>query len=198
MPGTPTTCITNLRHKLSHVYSGLCYEGWRHSILRQHMLSSCQLTQSYACPTFLTRQHLTGSRRGWRNNFYLSQGEDFACRDKDVPGFAEMLRFSVCDLWPLIKGRTLWIMGDSHSYDLFHAVGCLVLPVRCPATVVGPVLHSLSSSSIWLRVSSHQHMPRELQLRCPSPHAPLILLLLRICKTLALTACASRCAAVGL
>ena len=56
-----------------------------------------------------------------------------------MPSFDEMLRFSVCDLWPLIKGRTLWIMGDSHSYDLFHALGCLVLPVRFPATAVVPL-----------------------------------------------------------
>lgn len=61
-----------------------------------------------------------------------------------MPAFKEMLQFSVCDLWPLIKGRTLWIMGDSHSYDLFHALGCLVLPVRSLADSFG----SASAASI--------------------------------------------------
>ena len=26
---------------------------------------------------------------------------------------ANMLRMTPCDLWPFIKGRTLWVMGDS-------------------------------------------------------------------------------------
>ena len=25
------------------------------------------------------------------------------------------------------RGRTLWIVGDSHTYDLYHAVACLML-----------------------------------------------------------------------
>ena len=60
-----------------------------------------------------------------------------------MPGFKEMLQFSVCDLWPLIKGRTLWIMGDSHSYDLFHALGCLVMPVSSLATLLGSNLGAM-------------------------------------------------------
>ncbi len=51
-------------------------------------------------------------------------------RERGVTGFDGMLSFSACDLWPFIRGRTLWIMGDSHSYDLFHSVACLLLPVR--------------------------------------------------------------------
>ena len=41
-------------------------------------------------------------------------------------GFADILRISPCDLWPLIRGRRLWIIGDSHSYDLFHALACML------------------------------------------------------------------------
>ena len=47
-----------------------------------------------------------------------------------MTGFDGMLSFSACDLWPSIRGKTLWIMGDSHSYDLFHSVACFLLPVR--------------------------------------------------------------------
>ena len=28
---------------------------------------------------------------------------------------------------PLCRGRTLWLIGDSHTYDLFHSVACLML-----------------------------------------------------------------------
>ena len=40
--------------------------------------------------------------------------------------FAALLAASPCDLWPLIRGRTLWVIGDSHAYDLFHALGCFL------------------------------------------------------------------------
>ena len=43
-----------------------------------------------------------------------------------------MQRFSACDIWPLIKGKTLWIVGDSHSFDLARAAACFFLPVSHP------------------------------------------------------------------
>ena len=43
-----------------------------------------------------------------------------------VPNLDAMLVFSPCQLWPLIRGRTLWVVGDSHSYDLFHAAACFL------------------------------------------------------------------------
>ena len=78
-----------------------------------------------------------------------------------VPGFAELLSFTPCDLWPVIRsasdataasatshasyptacrmstnsrddaasacrGRTLWLVGDSHMVDLFRALACAV------------------------------------------------------------------------
>ena len=48
-------------------------------------------------------------------------------KDRGVAGFDKLLAFSPCDLWPLIRGRTLWIVGDSHSYDLFHAITCFLV-----------------------------------------------------------------------
>ena len=27
----------------------------------------------------------------------------------------------------ICRGRTLWLIGDSHTYDLFHSVACLML-----------------------------------------------------------------------
>ena len=29
------------------------------------------------------------------------------------PGFREMLTLTPCDIFPLLRGRTLWLMGDS-------------------------------------------------------------------------------------
>lgn len=29
------------------------------------------------------------------------------------PGFKEMLTLTPCDIFPLLRGRTLWLMGDS-------------------------------------------------------------------------------------
>lgn len=46
---------------------------------------------------------------------------------RDVTGFRELVEFSPCNLWPIIRGRTLWIVGDSHSYDFFHAAACFLL-----------------------------------------------------------------------
>ena len=54
------------------------------------------------------------------------------CRERGIPGFDEMQRFSACDIWPLIKGKTLWIVGDSHSFDLARAAACFFLPVSHP------------------------------------------------------------------
>ena len=43
-----------------------------------------------------------------------------------LPNLDAMLAFSPCELWPLIRTRTLWVVGDSHSYDLFHALACFL------------------------------------------------------------------------
>jgi hypothetical protein len=51
---------------------------------------------------------------------------DYYRSKRDVPNLAAMLAFSPCDLWPLIRGRTLWVVGDSHSYDLYHALACFL------------------------------------------------------------------------
>lgn len=33
--------------------------------------------------------------------------------ERGRPGFKEMLTMTPCDLFPLLRGRTLWLMGDS-------------------------------------------------------------------------------------
>ncbi|KIY98626.1 hypothetical protein MNEG_9339 [Monoraphidium neglectum] len=32
-----------------------------------------------------------------------------------------------CDLWPYLRGRTLWLLGDSHSKQLFKALQCFLI-----------------------------------------------------------------------
>jgi hypothetical protein len=36
-------------------------------------------------------------------------------------GYDLALTFTPCDLWPLIRGRTLWLVGDSQMLDFFKA-----------------------------------------------------------------------------
>lgn len=33
--------------------------------------------------------------------------------ERGRPGFKEMLTLTPCDIFPLLRGRTLWLMGDS-------------------------------------------------------------------------------------
>ena len=37
-----------------------------------------------------------------------------------------ILTATPCDLWRFIRGRTLWVMGDSQSLDLFKALQCFL------------------------------------------------------------------------
>ncbi|CAL5228742.1 g11927 [Coccomyxa viridis] len=38
--------------------------------------------------------------------------------------FYEILQFTPCDLWPLLKGRTLYFSGDSQTQDFMKAAQC--------------------------------------------------------------------------
>eukprot|EP00884_Botryococcus_braunii_P017736 jgi/Botrbrau1/4646/Bobra.33_2s0017.1 len=44
-----------------------------------------------------------------------------------APGYAEMLSMTPCDLFPLFRGRTLWIIGDSQSLEFANALYCFLL-----------------------------------------------------------------------
>ena len=41
-------------------------------------------------------------------------------------GWASILSATPCDLWRFLRGRTLWIMGDSQSQDFFKALQCFL------------------------------------------------------------------------
>ena len=65
--------------------------------------------------------------------------------------FGPLLTFSPCDLWPAIRGRSLWVVGDSHSYDLFHALACLLgglwdyqFSGPLPVETEGPALEAMA------------------------------------------------------
>ena len=65
--------------------------------------------------------------------------------------FDSLLTFSPCDLWSAIRGRTLWVVGDSHSYDLFHALACLLgglwdyqFSGPLPVETEGPALEAMA------------------------------------------------------
>eukprot|EP00877_Chromochloris_zofingiensis_P014357 jgi/Chrzof1/9175/Cz03g38220.t1 len=42
-------------------------------------------------------------------------------------GTAASLQLSPCDLWPYLKGRTLWLIGDSHFKVLYKAFKCFLI-----------------------------------------------------------------------
>jgi hypothetical protein len=47
----------------------------------------------------------------WQQEQLLAFMIDSAERGR--PGFKEMLMMTPCDIFPLLRGRTLWLMGDS-------------------------------------------------------------------------------------
>ena len=73
----------------------------------------------------------TGWEKTWTDFMICPKEQQASVADyytnKDVAGFKELVNFSPCQLWPLIRGRTIWIVGDSHSYDFFHAATCFLL-----------------------------------------------------------------------
>ncbi|WIA13627.1 hypothetical protein OEZ85_007191 [Tetradesmus obliquus] len=38
-----------------------------------------------------------------------------------------MLQLTPCDLWPYLRGRTLWVIGDSMAKDLYRALRCFLI-----------------------------------------------------------------------
>ena len=43
-----------------------------------------------------------------------------------APGMEEMLTLTPCDLWPWLRGRTLWLVGDSMMQQLTKAAICFM------------------------------------------------------------------------
>ena len=51
--------------------------------------------------------------------------EDWLQRaDDGAPGYERLLTLTPCDMWPLLQGRTLWVVGDSISQVKFRAATC--------------------------------------------------------------------------
>ena len=47
-------------------------------------------------------------------------------RDYRARGWESILTATPCDLWRFVRGRTLWVVGDSQSLDLFKALQCFL------------------------------------------------------------------------
>lgn len=43
-----------------------------------------------------------------------------------APGYEHMLTMTPCDWWPLLKNRTLWLVGDSLTQEFMKAFQCFV------------------------------------------------------------------------
>ncbi len=75
--------------------------------------------------------------------------------ERGRPGFKEMLTLTPCDLFSLVRGRTMWLMGDS------------MMQVR------GPVTRSLEIPSAVLQLLTHCDMLGIAMLACASMCAEL-------------------------
>ena len=71
--------------------------------------------------------------------------EQPSCRaEEGAEGAREVLQLTPCDLWPYLRGRTLWLVGDSMMQ------ACTLVPCLSQATVTRraalPCLAAVSSS----------------------------------------------------
>ena len=57
--------------------------------------------------------------------------------ERGRPGFRDMLTMTPCDLFSLIRGRTLWLMGDSMMQVL------LLARLRCQTSIASAMMPSL-------------------------------------------------------
>ncbi len=73
-----------------------CHETSEGEVLIE---SACR-SHGEVCPDYLKMELLTG---------WISRA------DQGAPGVKEMLTLTPCDLFPFIRGRTLWILGDSQA-----------------------------------------------------------------------------------
>jgi hypothetical protein len=55
----------------------------------------------------------------WR--YLVSQAEVGA------PGYEAMLTMTPCDIWPYLRGRTVWIAGDSISQEFMRGLQCFMM-----------------------------------------------------------------------
>eukprot|EP00884_Botryococcus_braunii_P012833 jgi/Botrbrau1/21550/Bobra.174_2s0051.1 len=68
--------------------------------------------------------------------------------------FAEgMMTLTPCDLWPFIRGRTLWLAGDSITQETMRAAECLFLPfwngtVTRPSTNESAINRSMTHGQV--------------------------------------------------
>lgn len=44
-----------------------------------------------------------------------------------APGYEAMLTMTPCDIWPYLRGRTLWVAGDSISQEFMRALQCFMM-----------------------------------------------------------------------
>ena len=44
-----------------------------------------------------------------------------------APGYEAMLTMTPCDIWPYIRGHTLWVVGDSISQEFMRGLQCFMM-----------------------------------------------------------------------
>ena len=49
-----------------------------------------------------------------------------------TPRFATLRSMMPCDLWSAIRGRTLWLVGDSQAQNLYKQMRCFLDPFLDP------------------------------------------------------------------
>ncbi|CAL8465497.1 g5033 [Coccomyxa elongata] len=82
-------------------------EGCRHCKSEDHVAKFCQ----FGLDGF---GQCWGGRREQLIHYYLQRG------------FNDILTFTPCDLWPMLRGRTLYFSGDSQTQDFMMAAHCFM------------------------------------------------------------------------
>ena len=50
---------------------------------------------------------------------------------KGAPGARELLELTPCDLWPFLRGRTLWLVGDSMMQVCAQDAAAIACSAHC-------------------------------------------------------------------
>ncbi|KAF6251417.1 hypothetical protein COO60DRAFT_619659 [Scenedesmus sp. NREL 46B-D3] len=70
----------------------------------------------------------------WDNQLCSSQTVDAVIGRVLKQNNHDLLSMTPCELWPYLRGRTTWVIGDSMSKDLFKAIKCFMLEFQDLAT----------------------------------------------------------------
>lgn len=102
---------------------------WRSLSVSTALIAKCLISQ--AIPEGLHKEGVTARSHvqgpvcaEWEQKKVMKQLVERATAGS--PGMQEMLTLTPCDLWPWLRGRTLWLVGDSMMQQMSKAAICFM------------------------------------------------------------------------